>query len=155
MVNCSNKAQNNSSEFIEFAHTGIVRKYTPTLFISTEKLQIHLSEEQMTNLKHMLGKSKVTQQKIEEYINIKYNRVITDSKTFFIIKEFIQGHKNYYTNNIRQNNNPSTESFDVSINGTVTFSIYYKFKNKFFNDLESYLDKKQCGKKVIEALAHL
>jgi hypothetical protein len=140
-----------NDQFVEFAHTGIINKIIRPLFISTTKLQLKLDKQQEEKLKTILQRShrKITS---EQYLEIVYETIITDRETFSAIKQFIICNKKYYTNNTNLNNDLDAESYDIYIDSTKHFSIYYKLKNNFFYDMRQFLTKRNCDNKVVSAL---
>jgi hypothetical protein len=153
-INC-NKTQYDTNKLIEFVHIGIVNHPIPPLYISTEKIDIHLNKRQIAELQKIIGKNvKITTEKVQQYIKVKYNLIVTDKKTFRAVSEFIYSNKDFYTNSDHQNNDPNVESYNVHING-VNFSIYYKLKEKYFDNMKVYLSRKECDTNVIKAFSYL
>lgn len=152
-LNC-NKSPRNFTGFIEFVHTGITTRITTPLFISTKKIEISLSKSQIDEFRHSIGDTtKITKQREEEYINLKFDRIVTDSLTCSSINEFILKNKQYYTDDAHQNKGV-WESYNIHLND-LKFSIYFKIKIDFFRDLETFLKERKCDKRVIIALSHL
>lgn len=145
-----------ANEFIGFDHTGITTRTNIPLYISEHKIQIHLSKDQLGELKNRLtSSSKLTPEKIEDFINLKYNRVVTDKKTFQLVKSFILSHMYYFTKDKIHNDNPAAGSFNINIDGVLKYSIYYKLKDDFFQALEKSLAENKCDQNVIDALKEL
>ncbi|NHA03478.1 hypothetical protein G7092_06725 [Mucilaginibacter sp. HC2] len=155
LVNCTQKT-NDSNKFIEFVHTGIQTKINRIFWIGTQKMTIKLNDQQLTELKGMLGDSAtLTEQKKEEYIKIRYNRITTDNKTLTAIQEFVFTHKEFYTNSEHLNNDPATESYNIIVNGPRKFSIYYSLKSQFFKELLNYLKEEKCDQNIIKEISYL
>jgi len=151
---CS-KAKHKSTEFIEFAHTGTTTKITRPLIISTDTIKINLTNEQMSELKNVFeGHGPITNNRKELFVKANYNRIITDNNTFQSINEFILSHKEFYGGKIHQNG-AGDESFDIIVNGTDTYSIYYKSKDNFFDSLINYLKGEHRDIKVIDEVYYL
>ncbi|MHB8209098.1 hypothetical protein [Mucilaginibacter sp.] len=143
-----------SVQFIEFVHTGITTKTINPLFISTQKLDLHLNQRQTSDLKQILAysKKKLTPQIERKYLSGIYDTIVTDQSTFSAIRRFIMDNKSLYTNKTHINDDPSTESYNIHLNKTETFSIYYKFKDKFFNNLKAFIIRGHYDKRVEKAL---
>jgi hypothetical protein len=140
---------------IKFLHVGIVHHPTKPLYISTKKLDIHLDEWQIADLQRILGeKRKITSEDEMRYIDLTYNLLVTDKSSFSYVYEFILANKGYYTDDEHKNDNPTAETYIIEFN-RIKFSIYYKFKDKFFNDIRMHLQAHKCDKKVINAFSSL
>jgi len=107
----------------------------------------------MADLQHIIGKNvKITPEKVKLYIEVSFDTIITNKKTFLSLREFVFANKDYYTNK-NQDYDPGERSYGIFVNG-VKFFIYYKLKGIFFQNLNTYLKKRQCDQKVIKAFSY-
>lgn len=137
---------------IEFVHTGDDSHRGNPLYISAKKFDIHLDAQQKADLQHIIGKNiKITPEKVRLYVEVSFDTIVTDKKTFLSVRKFVFANKNYYTNDY-QDDNPMAPSYGIFVNGS-KFFIYYKLKRNFFDDLNAYLKKGHCDQRVIKAFS--
>ena len=155
LITACDTKQGVKNGIISFTHTGIVNHITIPLYVSTKPINIHLNKEQITDLKKIVGDTApITPQKQNEYVAAKFDRVITDSTSFYNLSKFVVNNDKFYTTEAHQNNDPSEDSYIIDINGK-RYSIYYKVKNDFFSQLTTYLLKKNADPKLIEKISRL
>ena len=153
-ISCG-KYQGINSGVISFTHTGITNHIEIPLYISTHQISIHINKEQMDDLKSMAKDSMaITQAKMNAYIALKFDKEITNSATFYNLSSFIINNDKFYTSDSHRNNNPAADSYIININGK-SYSIFYKLKTNFFNQLRIYLLNKDADPKIVEAISHL
>jgi hypothetical protein len=154
-INCK-KAVNNSNQFAEFVHIGMTTRVVPIVYVSTNKIVLKLNDQQLIELKKKLGNSTpITEQTKEAYIKTRYDILVTNNKTVAAVRTFIFAHQEFFTDSEHLNNNPSKDSYDIVVNPSKVFSIYYEFKNQFFLELIAYLKQNKCDKHVIEEISYL
>jgi len=142
-----------TSRYIEFLHSGIEDKHIRPVIISTTKIDMPLTADELKHLKYLLKKPVVTKKEREDYLSSMYKLMKTDEKTYLTILNFIRGNNELFTNKLNKNNG-EFENYTIITEGK-RYSIFYKFKYKFFNELEKYLKVKNCDKKVINAINEL
>lgn len=151
-LNC-NKAKRDMPDFIKFEHVGITRYYYPPLYLSTKKVNIHLNDRQLADMRLIFSKSGSDSiQEKEKYIKLMFKRIITDRKTISTINEFIFNHQEFYTTNGHQNVG-TYESYSINSGGKMRFTLFYKLQGEFFEKLTTELKNENCDKRVIEVLS--
>ena len=139
----------NKVEYIEFINTGTDdNKYIPPILISQSKLDIELDESESKELKNIQSLAVKTTR--EDFINLHFDMLITDEKTYSSLLSFIIGHNEFYLNGLDRFN--PAGSLTILTDGK-TFYLYYKTQKTFFNQLLDTLKEKNCDKKVINKLS--
>jgi hypothetical protein len=149
---CSEKDLPN---YIEFVHTGITDQITNPLYIGVKRLNLKFDKCQLADLKHTLEflHKPMPPQPEKKFFGCFYDTVITDHNSLCAVKQFILSHGEYYTNKTNLNNNVGAESYNIHIDSKITFSIYYKMKDQFINDLSRFLINGNYDKKILNELS--
>jgi len=150
LTNCTGKKKNNPDQYVEIIHTGITTHENHILYVSTKKIDIKLTNEELNDIKDILGDSvKITHEKIEDYIGMKYKRVLTDLRTLTLMQDYILSHQNFY---VDANYGPA--SYDIALNTNQVFSINYKLRGAFFKGLTDFLQQNKCDQKIIKRMSY-
>jgi hypothetical protein len=149
------KNYNVDSGVMIFSHTGNINYMPITLYISTKKIDIKLSDNEFAQLRRILRKPDLlkTHENEWRYMDFFNNIVVTDKRTFSKIYQFVTDHDEYWTNN-EHRNDIGAESVQININDT-KFLIYYPLRKEFLVSLKAYLTENECDKKVVEAISNL
>jgi hypothetical protein len=107
----------------------------------------------MDKLQRMAKKTAITEELRENYLDVLYNRIPTDDKTFSEVLNFIVEHKSLYA--VRPTLNTRSAAYiEIEFVGGVFFLPKKKLET-FTMALNGYLNKKKCNKKIVEALSTL
>ena len=138
------------AEYIEIVHTGMEDLHVRTMFISKEKLNLEIDKDDREGYEKIFNKpfDSFTKAQKEAIIEMSYNELITDKRTFETMVDFIDRHNEYYTNSKNKNHGDAND-FAVIINNGKPYDIFYKLTNTFFNELIKALKENNCDRLII------
>jgi len=157
-IGCGKK-DDNSNQFIEFVHLGYTTHEYPILLISSKRIDLKLNDSQLKELKQIDsisgGSGSLTERQKELYLNINYNRIITDNKTFSLIRNFVMKHNEFYASPEYLKLHPMKESFEVVIDGKKELFVNENLKNQFVNDLIMDIKQFKGSESITKEIAYL
>ena len=138
----------NKAEYVEFVNRDeFDDKYKRPILISLSKPDIELDESELQDFKATQSIAAKTTK--EQFINLRYDLIVTDQKTYSTLLLFVIGHNQYYLDGLTRFN---TGASSTIVTSGKTFYLYNKTKKDFYNQLLDSLTKKNCDIKVIHAL---
>jgi hypothetical protein len=141
----------NKVEYIEFVNADeFDDKYVPPILISQKKLDIELDQSELQVFKTTQSAApKIT---MEQFINLHYDLIVTDEKSYSTLLSFIIGHNQFYLDGLTRFNRGNSS---IILTDGKTFYLYNKTKKEFFNQLSDSLKKTDCDKKLIFELSRV
>ena len=138
--------QPQGKEYIEIVYGNGPKRMRP-LVISKRKLNIKLDDTELDEYKRWRIDTSTV--KLEVFISMKYELLITDENTYALLLAFIKNNPEFYNNNIDRT---SPYGFNrITANGKI-YDLFYKTKSDFLKKLVTTLKLNNCDKKVINAL---
>jgi hypothetical protein len=158
IVNGKCKAYNKRftvNNYIEFVHIGVQNATIHPLIIGTEKPVINLSISERENFKRTLKfvKKKWTPELESAYISSIYNIVVTDKKSFIILKRFLTNNQQFYIDK-KTALKVWQPSYVIHVGEQLHYYVNYKLKEKFISDLKQVLIKNNCDRHILEMLSY-
>ena len=145
---------NDKNQFVEFIHTGMTQHIYPALIISAKKVNVPLTDEQISQLIRMSGTASITDRDKELYKKINCRTFVTDSMTFKTLNNFVFSHKSFYPDLKYFEQHPIKESFDVLVNGRERFFVNEKLKNEFIKELVDTLQQGNHDENIIKEISY-
>ena len=135
-------------DYIEIDYIG--QHYVKPLLIYKEKSELEVIQQGLTkrfdSLKQIIPVQRLLtkEEKMREVTTL-FDFVRTNKKTYRKIINFIQTRDHLFTSRI------DYEGYEIKVNGKI-YSIPYKSKDEFFEELKQYLTFQNCDKLVIERI---
>jgi len=138
------------------SHGPIEEVYHRPLIISTCKLKVELTKQDITKLKSEYGVRVITPALEKMFLNQNIYFLITTKRTYLQMLKFIDDNPHFFTNEKNKNNSAAYNHDITSITaqGRI-YEVFYKYNNGFFKNLIENLKVKNCDKKVITAIDQL